>query len=41
MQQKLASELMGKEELIGKMQLQIRELTKNTKLKYVISKYIF
>lgn len=33
MQQKLAGELLSKEELISKMQSQIRELTKNIKLK--------
>ncbi|XP_049865476.1 uncharacterized protein LOC126366410 [Pectinophora gossypiella] len=32
MQQKLAAELLSKEEIIGKMQIQIRELTKNIKL---------
>ncbi|CAB3225012.1 unnamed protein product [Arctia plantaginis] len=32
MQQKLAAELLSKEEILGKMQLQIRELTKNIKL---------
>lgn len=33
MQKKLAEELMSKEEILGKMQSQIRELLKNTKLK--------
>ncbi|XP_021199652.3 trichohyalin isoform X3 [Helicoverpa armigera] len=32
MQQKLAAELLSKEEILGKMQTQIRELTKNIKL---------
>ncbi|XP_063379838.1 centriolin-like isoform X2 [Cydia fagiglandana] len=32
MQQKLAAELLSKEEIIGKLQVQIRELTKNDKL---------
>ncbi|KAJ2950728.1 hypothetical protein O0L34_g8989 [Tuta absoluta] len=32
MQQKLAAELLSKEEIIGKMQIQIRDLTKNIKL---------
>ncbi|XP_031763483.2 uncharacterized protein LOC113523483 isoform X2 [Galleria mellonella] len=32
LQQKLAAELLSKEEIIGKMQMQIRELTKNIKL---------
>ncbi|KAL0883793.1 hypothetical protein ABMA27_015885 [Loxostege sticticalis] len=32
MQQKLAAELLSKEEIVGKMQIQIRELTKNIKL---------
>ncbi|XP_026746875.1 trichohyalin-like isoform X3 [Trichoplusia ni] len=32
MQQKLAAELLSKEEILGKMQIQIRELTKNIKL---------
>lgn len=35
MQQKLAAELLSKEEILAKMQIQIRELTKNIKLKYV------
>lgn len=33
MQQKLAAELLSKEEIVSKMQTQIRELTKNIKLK--------
>lgn len=33
MQQKLAAELLSKEEILGKMQIQIRELSKNIKLK--------
>lgn len=37
MQQKLAAELLSKEEILGKMQVQIRELTKNIKLKYAFS----
>ncbi|KAI8436123.1 hypothetical protein MSG28_004223 [Choristoneura fumiferana] len=32
LQQKLAAELLNKEEIIGKMQIQIRDLTKNIKL---------
>ncbi|KAG6453818.1 hypothetical protein O3G_MSEX008339 [Manduca sexta] len=32
MQQKLAAELLSKEEIMGKMQMQIRDLTKNIKL---------
>ncbi|XP_035431480.2 ribosome-binding protein 1 isoform X3 [Spodoptera frugiperda] len=32
MQQKLAAELLSKEEILGKMQIQIRDLTKNIKL---------
>lgn len=35
MQQKLAAELLSKEEILGKMQIQIRDLTKNIKLKLV------
>lgn len=35
MQQKLAAELLGKEEIVNKMQIQLRELTKNIKLKWV------
>lgn len=37
MQQKLAAELLSKEEILGKMQMQIRDLTKNIKLKLVIN----
>lgn len=33
LQQKLAAELQSKEEIIGKMQIQLRDLTKNIKLK--------
>lgn len=33
MQKKLAAELLSKEEILGKMQTQIRDLSKNIKLK--------